>query len=184
MSTVKTAAVTGGVVFAVALQLAHFRLPPRADAASPVVALGRAPDPVPPAIGVRTAPAATGGYRSEVIAPDPLGQYHVTLEVEGYRFPAIVDTGATFVSLTAEDAGRLGLRPASADFKYQAQTANGVTRIASAVLPEVRLGSLAVRHVQAMILPPGALATSLLGMSFLSKLGGVQVVDRQLMLRE
>jgi len=82
----------------------------------------------------------------------------------------MADTGATIVVLTYEDAARLGLSPQSLDFSGMAQTANGVARMAPVMLDRVRVDDITLRDVQAAVAEKGALATNLLGMSFLGRL--------------
>ena len=128
-----------------------------------------------------SAPAA---FQTETLAPDRFGQFQATIEVDGQRLPVLVDTGASFVALSFEDADRLGLRPMPADFKYWSSTANGRVAYAKADLREVWLGSISVRDVTAFIGPRGALSTSLLGMSFLAKLSGFKVDEGRLVLQQ
>lgn len=118
----------------------------------------------------------------ETIAPDGFGQFHTAVEIAGLRFDAMIDTGATFVSLTYEEADRLGIRPATADFKYAVSTANGRASVAKVTLPYVRLGSIEVRDVPALISGRGQLSETLVGMSFLSRLSGVKVDHGRLLL--
>ncbi len=118
----------------------------------------------------------------EVIAPDGLGQFHTAVEIAGQRLPAMIDTGASYVSLTYEDADRLGIRPASADFRYAVSTANGRAAVAKVDLPSIRLGSIEVRDVPALISERGQLGQSLIGMSFLSRLSGLKVDRGRLIL--
>jgi aspartyl protease family protein len=96
----------------------------------------------------------------------------------------MADTGATLVALTYEDAERLGLAPRSLDFSARAQTANGVARVASVTLDRARVDDITVRNVPAVGAGVGALATNLLGMSFVGRLKSVQVQRGELVLRE
>lgn len=143
---------------------------------------GPAPQPVavapPPAPAAH--PASWGG--EEAIAPDPLGQYQTTIEIEGQRIAAMVDTGASFLSLSAQDADRLGIRPLPADFKYAVSTANGRAAVAKVQLRSVRLGGIEVRDVVALVSDRGQLSTTLLGMSFLSRLSSVRTDHGRLLL--
>jgi aspartyl protease family protein len=50
-------------------------------------------------------------------------------------------------------------------------------------LREVRLGDIVVRNVDAVVLPVGALSTSLLGTSFLGRLQGYEVQTGRMVLR-
>ena len=94
----------------------------------------------------------------------------------------MADTGATLVVLTYEDAARLGLSPHSLDFSGLAETANGVSRVAPVTLDRVRVEDITVRDVPAVVAERGALATNLLGMSFLARLKSFQMQGSELIL--
>ena len=137
------------------------------------------PRPAPPAVPTLHE-AAWGG--EEAIAPDPFGQYQATIEIEGQRIPAMVDTGASFLVLSAPDADRLGIRPLPADFTIPVSTANGRAFVAKVQLRSVRLGGIEVRDVAALVGDRGQLSTTLLGMSFLSRLSSVRTDHGRLLL--
>jgi aspartyl protease family protein len=98
------------------------------------------------------------------------GHFFVEPSVNGSRIKMMVDTGATTVSLTKDDARRIGINPAPDDFTISASTGNGIIRVAPVLLKEVVIGDISVRNVIAVVHPQHGLAHSLLGMSFLSKL--------------
>lgn|GEM_PF-745172 len=143
---------------------------------------GPAPSAPMAAVPVAAPPSALGFGRIE-LPPDRGGQYHADVEIEGRTVPMLVDTGATLVSLTAADAARLGLSPAPADYTANVLTANGQAKAAPVTLREVRVGNLLVRNVAALVLPQGINGTSLLGMSFLQRLGGFEIASGNLVLR-
>ncbi len=145
----------------------------RGPSAAPV----RAPPPV-------AAPVQRIGYGREEIAADSVGQYHATVEFEGNSIPMLVDTGATLVALTYADADKLGYAPAPADYTVPVQTANGLAKAASLKLREVRLGTLMVSDVPALVMPREITGVSLLGMSFLKKLGGFEIASGKLVMRQ
>ncbi len=119
------------------------------------------------------------------IAADPLGQFSTDAEINGSRIPnMLVDTGATTVALSYEDASAIGAFPAPADYKYKVSTANGVAYAAHVKLHEVRVGNLVVHDVDALVGERGALTSSLLGMTFLSKLSRFEVESGALILRQ
>ena len=95
----------------------------------------------------------------------------------------LVDTGATSIALSYEDAAAAGILPMPADFKVPMQTANGTGFAAAVRLQEVRVGQIVVRDVQGVVVPRGALSGSLLGMSFLGKLKGFEVAADNLVLK-
>jgi aspartyl protease family protein len=118
-----------------------------------------------------------------VIWSDLRGHFIADPSVNGTRVRMLVDTGASIVALSAEDASRVGVRPLPADFTVPISTANGVTYAASVTLREISVGGLVVRDVKAVVLPRGRLEVSLLGMSFLRKLSHFEVAKDRLTLR-
>ncbi len=116
---------------------------------------------------------------------DGRGQFETTMLVAGRQLPVLIDTGATFVALTYEDAASVGIHPADAEFKYQVHTANGTGRVAATILPSVRVGNVEARNVKALVSAPGTLTgQSLLGMSFLKQLSGFEIQAGRLVLRQ
>ena len=127
---------------------------------------------------------APGRGGEETVAPDRLGQFQAEVEIGGQRVSALVDTGASFVSLSYEDADRLGIRPMPADFKYAVSTANGRAAVAKVDLASVRLGGIELRDVTALVSGRGQLGQTLLGMSFLSRLSRVALDHGRLVLAQ
>jgi aspartyl protease family protein len=117
------------------------------------------------------------------IAADLLGHFVVHPTLDGRRVRMLVDTGASFVALSHEDARLAGIRVSPGDFTHRIQTANGVVSAASVRIGEVRVGDITVRGVDALVLPPNRLATSLLGMTFLKRLGGFEMAQGRLILK-
>jgi aspartyl protease family protein len=109
------------------------------------------------------------------IEPDSNGQYQTEMEIDQTPVRALVDTGATLVALTAEDARQLDIDPQPSAFNIPARTANGTAKVAHVRLREISIGDITVHDVDAVVAQPGALRISLLGMSFLRKLSGFQV---------
>ena len=110
------------------------------------------------------------------------GHFFSEVEVNGRTVSAVVDTGATGVSLSYEDARSVGLRLSEADFTMESQTANGTARIAPVTLYRVQIGDIEVRDVQAFVAEPGKLFQTLLGMSFLRRLSHIDIRGQELVL--
>jgi aspartyl protease family protein len=123
------------------------------------------------------------GYGRVELRPDRAGHYTADVEVGGRTLAMLVDTGASVVALRYEDARKLGFTPADGDYKVQISTANGIIKAAELQLPEVRIGTIRATDVRAMVLLPGATEKSLLGMSFLRKLGGFEIASGNLILK-
>jgi aspartyl protease family protein len=95
----------------------------------------------------------------------------------------VLDTGASSIVLTRDDAKAAGLPIEVLNYTVDIDTANGRTRAAPVTLDRVAVGSLVERSVDALVAQPGQLKTSLLGMSFLNRLQSWEVSGDRLMLR-
>ncbi|MFK8253458.1 retropepsin-like aspartic protease family protein [Ancylobacter terrae] len=132
----------------------------------------------------RPAPSAaetSGSYR---IAADRSGHFLVQARIDGRDVEALVDTGATVVALTYEDARRIGAIGPADRFDDRVATANGIARARRVRLASVRVGPITVSNIDALVAEPGALGVNLLGMSFLRRLqrfevsGGLLLLER------
>jgi aspartyl protease family protein len=103
---------------------------------------------------------------------------HVMLEaaVNGAPVRFMVDTGASFVTLTPDDARAAGLGSADLHFTTSVATANGQIRVAPVKLRELRLNQLVMEDVEAVVVD-SPMNVSLLGMSFLKRLDGYEMHD-------
>ena len=111
------------------------------------------------------------------------GHFFVTAEINGRSVKAMVDTGASAVALSYEDAQSIGLRPGDLDFNIPVSTANGVAQAASVMLEKVDIDGVRVTDVEGVVLPKGVMHGTLLGMSFLNKLSSFRVEDGVLYLK-
>jgi clan AA aspartic protease (TIGR02281 family) len=136
--------------------------------------------------GVNPAPAqisrTTSTGQELVIPVGRNGHFTVTAEVDGVEILFLVDTGASQVILTAEDAERLGYGVDDLEYSARFQTANGTIRGAPLLLPNLRIEDLEIEDVHASVIQ-APMPASLLGMSFLSRLDSFEVGDEGLILR-
>lgn len=109
------------------------------------------------------------------------GHFHVVAEMNGVPVEFLVDTGASDIVLTREDARRIGLDPDGLVFLGRARTANGVVETAYTKVGDVRLGPIAFRDVPVSV-NGGEMDRSLLGMSFLSRFDRLEISDNRLVL--
>lgn len=109
------------------------------------------------------------------------GHYHLTLEVNGTPIEFLVDTGATDLVLSVQDAERVGIDHASLDFSQRAMTANGTVQTAPVWLETVALGTQVDEGVPAQV-SGGAMPGSLLGMSYLSQFREISISDGRMVL--
>lgn len=102
------------------------------------------------------------------------GHFWADAEVAGQTGAAgqvhfLVDTGATAVALTPEDAARLGIRAQDLKYGYNITTAGGSSRAAAVTLASISINGAKLENVQALVVSDG-LDVSLLGMSYLGRL--------------
>jgi len=105
---------------------------------------------------------------------DDGGQFIVNATVNGTAVQFLVDTGASGIALSQRDARRLGIDPKELGYTGIFSTANGTTRAAPVKLDSIQIGPLSANDVSAWV-NEGDLDQSLLGMSYLSKLGRIEI---------
>jgi aspartyl protease family protein len=121
--------------------------------------------------------------RTVAVARTNAGDFAITAEINGAPVAMVLDTGASSVVLTRDDAKAAGLPLEVLEYTVAIDTANGRTRAAPVTLDRIAIGSLAERSVDALVARPGQLKTSLLGMSFLNRLQSWEVSGDRLFLR-
>jgi aspartyl protease family protein len=137
-----------------------------------------APSPVPAKVQ-KTASQATAHYatgvRAATIPMTRHGHFSADFRINGRSVKGLIDTGATYVAINISTARNLGLSLSKSDFKYQVQTANGKTGAARVNLARMEIGAISVEDVEAFVLEDKALSSTLIGMSFMSKLQSYRV---------
>ncbi|MCP4937359.1 MAG: TIGR02281 family clan AA aspartic protease [bacterium] len=125
-----------------------------------------------------------GNGESVVEIPKRINGHYVTrVRVNGASIEMMVDTGASGVVLTQQDAQRAGIDISRLFYSVPVSTANGQAMVAMVRLQAISIGGISARNLQAHIAQPGSLSQSLLGMSFLSRLRSYEVKNGVLILR-
>jgi aspartyl protease family protein len=110
---------------------------------------------------------------SVMVTADERGHFVTTGQVNGTPIRFAVDTGATFITLPASEARRLGLDYRKGQ-KAMMGTANGSALAYRVKLDTVRVGEVTVNSVDAVVLEGDkegdSLSIALLGMSFLNRM--------------
>jgi len=109
------------------------------------------------------------------------GHFWADAVVDGRRVHLLVDTGASSVFLTAEDAERLGLEPHGLLYDHTVHTADGDSLAAPVKLYSVSVDGVQVANVDALVIGRG-LQASLLGMSYLGRLSKLEATPTSLLL--
>lgn len=109
------------------------------------------------------------------------GHYWLEAEVNGYRAPFLVDTGATLTAVSQETAEAAGLEEMDGGMPVRLRTANGDIAAYMTNIDEMRFGNVAARGLDAVI-APGLGQTNVIGMNLLSRLASVRIEQGELIL--
>jgi len=104
------------------------------------------------------------------INSDTHGQFRVVGGVNGQMVTFLVDTGASLLAMSSEEAQRIGLDYRGGE-SGRVTTASGVTEAWFLTLEQVTVGGIRVEGVRAAIVQGAFPAEALLGMSFLRHVG-------------
>lgn len=124
------------------------------------------------------------GDAEVILSKSMSGHFEANAIVNGQEIHMLVDTGASSVVLSSADARLAGLNPDDLDYSVTVMTANGRTSAAPVRLSEMSIGPISRGDVEALVAQDGLLDQSLLGMTFLSTLGSMQMQTDELRLRD
>jgi len=124
------------------------------------------------------------GNATLTISKNVQGHFTTIGVVNGHEIQFLIDTGASDVALTYEDASALGLNPETLNFNRIVSTANGDTVSAPVRIDSIQIGPMIRNNIRGSVALEGRLDQSLLGMSFLSTLSGVQITPDELTLSD
>lgn len=109
-----------------------------------------------------------GKGHSVTLNADERGHFYTQLQINGgSSIRAVVDTGASFVAIPAEEARRLGIDYKKGRLGYSS-TANGIVPVYVLQVDSIKVGDLEIFQVLASV-HEGALPMILLGNSFLKR---------------
>jgi aspartyl protease family protein len=124
------------------------------------------------------------GRQRAVLFQSNGGHFEARGSIDGAPIRFLVDTGASNIVLTADDARRAGINVDTLSYTVPVSTANGRTTAARARIGEVAIGAIARDNAQVLVARDGALDTSLLGMSFLNSLTSFEFRGDRLILTD
>lgn len=129
------------------------------------------------------APSPNPVSRTVVLRADRQGHFWIDGRVNQADVRFIVDTGATGIALSREDAESAGIHLQDRDFTLKSQTANGIARAAPVEIRTLQVGPLVVRGIRAHVIDGPMTGMALLGMDFLRRLDSFEVRGDRLTLR-
>jgi aspartyl protease family protein len=114
-----------------------------------------------------------------VLSRKPDGHFYTEAAVNGGAVRFMVDTGASAIALTGADAEQLGIEWDESDLQMVGRGVSGDVFGLPIVLKTVQVGEIVAHDVAAAVIPHG-LDVSLLGQSFLSRVGNVNIQGDQM----
>ena len=173
--------VIGFVATLVALAASHSMDSP-APQSAPVVAADTAgaADRVAQ-LKTNSSPEFSSGDGSLALDRAADGHFYAEVRINGNPVHMLVDTGASGIALSRDDARTAGLATSIGMNDVVGEGADGVVRGEYVKLDRVELGPLSASGLDAVVLNSGQ--QSLLGQSFLSKFASVQIEGDRMVLR-
>ena len=124
-----------------------------------------------------TDPVTAAAPRELQRGPD--GHFYADAQVNGATIRFMVDTGASMVVLTPEDAQRAGIQLPSE--RSMAMGVGGPIEVIPVRLDRIAIGGIEARGVEAAVAEE--LPVSLLGQSYLQRVGSVEIRGDRMVLR-
>lgn len=140
-----------------------------------------------PSLQASDSPAGRNGQKAEdslsvVLDRKSDGHFYAMVDVNGRPIRFLVDTGASAIALTGDDARTLGFGWTPGELTVVGRGASGDVMGKIVELHHVKLGGKEAWNMRAAIIPEG-LPVSLLGQSFLGQIGSVRIANDQMVLR-
>ncbi|QIL03206.1 TIGR02281 family clan AA aspartic protease [Sphingomonas sinipercae] len=109
------------------------------------------------------------------------GHFYADVQINGATVHALVDTGASSIALSRDDARSAGVGTSIGMPEVVGEGANGAVRGEYVTLDSVSLGNKRVERIDAIVLDSGNM--TLLGQSFLSRFAKVEIEGDRMVLR-
>lgn len=140
-----------------------------------------APQVAPPARSSKVV-AVAPAPQEIVLTRSQNGHFYADLNVDGQTIHFLVDTGTSSIALSAADARKLGYSWTEQELKPVGRGVSGPVNGKFVKLHRMQLGNKEAWDMEAAIIPHG-LEVSLLGQTFLEKIGSVSINGDQMVLR-
>ena len=109
------------------------------------------------------------------------GHFYADVEINGTQVRMLVDTGASGIALSRDDAQRAGIAISAGMFDVVGEGAGGAVRGEHVMIDRVALGGKTAEGLPAVVLDGGD--QSLLGQTFLRRFGSVEIEGDRMLLR-
>jgi aspartyl protease family protein len=119
--------------------------------------------------------------RSIELTRDPNGYFYADVRINGAPVHMLVDTGATDIALSRDDAQMAGIATSIGMNDVIGRGADGAIKGEAITIDRVTLGDKTVERLPAIVLASGG--QSLLGQSFLNQFASVTIQGNKMVLR-
>ena len=109
------------------------------------------------------------------------GHFYADVQINGATVHALVDTGASGIALSRDDARKAGIATSIGMNDVIGRGADGDVRGEYVTVDKISLGSASAEHIDAIVLNSGE--QSLLGQEFLAKFNSVEIHGDTMVLR-
>ena len=134
---------------------------------------------VPKKEKVRSASVVTGPWTT--LQREANGHFFANAQINGQSVRFMIDTGASSIALTEDDARRLGIPLDPNNYQEIGSGASGPVYGQIVLLQRVTLDGKTVENVQGAVLE--GLEISLLGQSFLGQMGKIEISNDTMVIR-
>lgn len=133
------------------------------------------------AAAVATRPTPQPAFGETVLLRDTSGHFYADADVNYGRVRFLVDTGASTIALTEADARSVGIQIDPTQYRVVGQGASGEVYGQPITIDSIALDGKRVTGLSGVVLRDGDV--SLLGQSFLSRVGSVSIEADRMTLR-
>lgn len=126
-------------------------------------------------------PAELASYGAISLEREADGHFYATVDINEEPVHFVVDTGASGIALTQDDARRAGIPFDASEFTVVGRGASGDVRGATVSIDRARLGHKQVEGLGGIVMEGGG--QSLLGQNFLSRFQSVEIRGDTMTLR-
>ena len=111
------------------------------------------------------------------------GRFVFDVVADGAGLQVVYDPQASFLTLSAETADRLGLSRRDESFSTLTRMSSGFVHVTPATIDTMTVGNITVSHLSAYVARSGELSSNILGQSFLARLSSYVVLRDRLVLK-
>lgn len=127
-------------------------------------------------------PTLGNGMAETVLTRSPDGHFYADVMINGATVRGMIDTGASVVALTKQDAQKAGMQFDASQFTGTGKTAAGIVALKPVTIDRVALGPLEGHGVEGVIIDAD-MPVTLIGQSWLERVGHVTIEGDKMILR-